>query len=140
MNARVHALGGSQRAHARGPPSVIVYGRDITQSVCPYNVRFAREPDEPAFAPRGALADKAGAADPLLGGDHLLGDRVVVLAPADARDQACGPREDVLLVGHLPSRRGDSLAADFRNTSRSSINARTSPTKSSPVRAATPRP
>jgi epoxyqueuosine reductase len=32
--------------------------RHISQSVCPWNIRFSRELGEPAFAPRAALAAK----------------------------------------------------------------------------------
>ena len=36
----------------------LVYGCDVCQDVCPYNVKFAQELKEPAFAPREVLAGK----------------------------------------------------------------------------------
>ncbi|HEV7993375.1 MAG TPA: 4Fe-4S double cluster binding domain-containing protein, partial [Gemmatimonadaceae bacterium] len=36
----------------------LIYGCDICQEVCPFNVKFAQELKQPAFAPREALAGK----------------------------------------------------------------------------------
>ncbi len=37
----------------------LVYGCDICQSVCPWNVKFSEESREPAFTPRAAIARKS---------------------------------------------------------------------------------
>ncbi len=38
----------------------IQFCRHISQEVCPWNVKFAREVREPKFQPRPAIADKDG--------------------------------------------------------------------------------
>jgi epoxyqueuosine reductase len=42
----------------REPMGALLYGCDICQDVCPWNVSFAQPLGDPAFAPREAIADK----------------------------------------------------------------------------------
>ncbi|MDP9203453.1 MAG: tRNA epoxyqueuosine(34) reductase QueG [Gemmatimonadota bacterium] len=42
----------------RGQMGTHIYGCDICQDVCPYNVKFAQELREPAFAPRAMIGDR----------------------------------------------------------------------------------
>jgi len=51
-------LKGDVPEHLREPIGSHLYGCDICQDVCPYNIKFARELREPAFAARGAIRDK----------------------------------------------------------------------------------
>ena len=52
---RLH--GASARAPVLSGIAIRVY-RHVSQDVCPWNKRFAQELTEPAFAPRGVLANK----------------------------------------------------------------------------------
>ena len=42
----------------RGQMSTHIYGCDVCQDVCPYNVKFAQELREPRLAPRGQIAER----------------------------------------------------------------------------------
>lgn len=51
-------LKGDIPEHLHEPIGSSLYGCDICQEVCPYNVKFARELKEPAFSARPAIRDK----------------------------------------------------------------------------------
>src|SRR3954471_17347756 len=51
-------LKGDIPEHLHEPMGTNLYGCDICQDVCPYNVKFARELREPAFVPRTALQNR----------------------------------------------------------------------------------
>ncbi len=51
-------LKGAIPEELREPMGSLLYGCDICQDVCPWNVSFAREATEPAFAPRDVVAGK----------------------------------------------------------------------------------
>jgi epoxyqueuosine reductase len=51
-------LKGEIPVELRAKVGELVYGCDICQDVCPWNVRFARKLTEPAFAPREAIAGR----------------------------------------------------------------------------------
>src|SRR5919202_2284727 len=53
-----------------------LYGCDVCQEVCPWNTRFARALEEPAFAPREALAGKDA---------RTLARELLVMTDADFR-------------------------------------------------------
>lgn len=48
-------LKGEIATELRAPIGDLIYGCDICQEVCPWNVRFSQELREPAFAPRDAV-------------------------------------------------------------------------------------
>jgi epoxyqueuosine reductase len=51
-------LRGEIPTELRAPIGGMLYGCDVCQEVCPWNVRFAEEEKEPAFAPREAIGTK----------------------------------------------------------------------------------
>ena len=51
-------LKGEISAELRAPMGELLYGCDICQTCCPWNVRFAQELKEPAFSPRQTLVGK----------------------------------------------------------------------------------
>jgi epoxyqueuosine reductase len=51
-------LRGAIPAELREAMGTLIFGCDVCQDVCPWNVRFARDLSEPEFAPRGAVGEK----------------------------------------------------------------------------------
>lgn len=56
----------------------LLYGCDICNDVCPWNVKFAREAMLPAFAPRALFGDAADR-----DGTRALARRILMMSPAD---------------------------------------------------------
>ena len=86
-----------------------VYGCDVCQEVCPWNVKFAREVKEPSFQPRPAIAGKnakALAAEILAMSEDEF--RVAFKGSAMKRAKVAGLKRNATVVGRAhPGGAGD---------------------------------
>jgi epoxyqueuosine reductase len=95
----------------REPIGELLYGCDICQNVCPWNVRFARELEEPTLAPRRALADADARtlAEEILGMDDDAFRATFMKSPMKRAKRAGLARNAAVVLGnsgdesHLPA-------------------------------------
>lgn len=105
---------GSVPAELREQVGDLLYGCDICQSVCPWNIRFAEESREPAFAPREAVArnDALGLARELLAMDEEQFRSRFRSSPMKRAKRRGLARNAAVVIGNIGSSRdADVLAA-----------------------------